>query len=256
MKDFIKPILNSGKKHSAEILIGVGIASGIASTIFAVRGTTKAIKLIEKEEAEKAKKLTPTEMVKTTWTCYIWSALSCAMAVTCIIGGTSVNLRRNAALVTACKLSETALSEYRNKVVSDIGEKADADIRSAIAKDKLESNSPNQSNIIHVAAKGDVWCFEPLTGRYFQSDIDSIEKAAIVVNNKMISNGYASLNDFFEEIGLESSNVGDALGWNLEDGVFKISYTSRISRIDNDEIPCVVLDYYESPPTYDFDIYH
>lgn len=258
MKEFMKLILNSGKKHSAEILIGIGIASGIASTVFAVRGTTKAVKLIEKEEAEKANRLTPMETFKATWSCYIWSALFCAMSVTCVISGTSVNLRRNAALVTACKLSETALSEYRNKVVSEIGEKADKDIRSAIAKDKIENNPlpAAQSNIVHVAAKGDVWCFEPLTGRYFRSNIDTIEKAAIVVNNRMISNGYASLNDFFENIGLELSDVGDLLGWSSDNGIFKINYTSRIAHIENDDEPCVVLDYYESPPVYDFDIYH
>lgn len=256
MRDFIKPLLNSGKKHSAEILIGIGITSGIASTIFTVRGTTKAIKLIEKEEKEKEQKLTPTEMVKTTWTCYIWSALSCTMAVACIIAGTSVNLRRNTALVTACKLSETALSEYRNKVISDIGEKTDKDIRNAIAQDKINNNQINSSSIVHVTEKGEVWCFEPLTSRYFRSSINSIEKAAIIVNNKIISDGYASLNDFFEEIGLECSDVGDLLGWDSRNGVFKINYTSRILCIEGDDGPCVVLDYYESPPVYDFDIYN
>lgn len=256
MKNLKKLLISGSRKHATEIFVGIGIASGITSTIFAVKGTTKAVKLIEEEKRKKEENLTPLEIVKITWPCYILSALSCAMSVTCIISGTSVNLKRNTALITACKLSETALCEYRDKVVENIGKKADNDIRDAIAQDKLNDHPITQSNIVHITTKGESWCFEPLTGRYFESNISDIEKAVITVNNKMITDGYASLNDFFEELGMECSDVGDLLGWDSKNGIFKINYTSRIQRINNDEIPCIVIDYYESPPTYDYDVYY
>ena len=52
-------------KHSPEILTGLGITGMITATVFAVKETPKAMKLIELKKKElKTKELTPIEIVK------------------------------------------------------------------------------------------------------------------------------------------------------------------------------------------------
>lgn len=47
---FIKTMKRGFGKHSPEILLGIGIASGITTTVLAVKATPKALELIEKEK--------------------------------------------------------------------------------------------------------------------------------------------------------------------------------------------------------------
>lgn len=54
-------------KHSPEILTGLGVASMITSTVFAVKATPKAIKLIEEEEKRQEKEVNLWEKTKLTW---------------------------------------------------------------------------------------------------------------------------------------------------------------------------------------------
>lgn len=127
------------KKHSPEILTGIGIAGMITTTVMAVRATPKALALLEKKkEEEHVKKLSPVEIVKATWTCYIPAAITGTVSIACLIGASSVSARRNAALATAYTLSTDAFKDYRSKVVETIGEKKEQSVRDAVAKEKIE----------------------------------------------------------------------------------------------------------------------
>lgn len=64
----IKSIRMATKKHSPEILTGIGIAGMITTTIMAVKATPKALILIEDKKDElEAEKLTPIETIKAAW---------------------------------------------------------------------------------------------------------------------------------------------------------------------------------------------
>ena len=115
------------KKHSSTILTVISAGGVVATTVLAVKATPKALQLIEAKKVEVGLQpdtpLPTKEVVKATWKCYIPAATTGVLSATCIIGASRVNLRRNAALATAYKISETALSEYKEKVVETIGEK-------------------------------------------------------------------------------------------------------------------------------------
>ena len=49
VKNLIKGVLIGFDKHSPEILIGLGIASAVTSTVLAVKATPKALQLIKEE---------------------------------------------------------------------------------------------------------------------------------------------------------------------------------------------------------------
>ena len=105
-------------KHSSEILTGIGIAGMITTTILAVKATPKALGLIEESKKEwGVDELSPIDTIKVAWKPYIPAMATGVASVACLIGASSVNMKRNAALATAYKLSETAFSEYKEKVV-------------------------------------------------------------------------------------------------------------------------------------------
>lgn len=236
-------------KRSPEILTGIGIAGMITTTVLAVRATPKALQLIEeKKNDDWVDELSPLEVVKTAWKPYVPAAVTGVASVVCLIGASSVNAKRNAALATAYKLSETALSEYREKVIETIGEKKEKTVRDKVAEERVKKNPVSKSEVI-VTNNGTTLCFDPISARYFKSSIDKIKRAENELNKQMLHDisGYVSLNDFYDELGLDHTSVGDDLGWNV-DRLIDISFSSQLN--DNGE-PSVVLDYLVAPK-YDF----
>lgn len=248
-------------KHSPEILTGIGIAGMVTSTVLAVKATPKALYLLEEARKEKidnqvasgvpyeevSNELKPVEKIKAAYKPYIPVAITGVLSISCLIGASSVHLRRNAALATAYKLSETALSEYKEKVVETIGEKKEKVIRDNIAKDKIEKD-PVSKKEIFVTKKGETLCYDAITGRYFKSDIEEIKKAINVLNRNLIDTHYISLNDFFDEIGLANTRLGEELGWNLDDGLIGVDFGTQLAE---DGTPCLVVDYLVAP-RYDY----
>lgn len=244
-----KNVRNFASKRSPEILTGIGIAGMITTTVLAVKATPKALELIEEKKKEEwVDKLPPLEVVKVAWKPYIPAIVTCIASTSCLIGASSVNAKRNAALATAYKLSETALTEYREKVVETIGEKKERVVRDKVAEERVKKN-PVSKNEVVVTGNGKTLCFDPISGRYFMCSIETIKRAENTLNKQMLHeiSGYVSLNEFYDEIGLDHTSVGDDLGWNT-DQLIDIQFSSQLN--DNGE-PSVVLDYLVAPK-YDF----
>lgn len=247
-----KSVSASITKHSPEILTGIGIAGMIATTIISVKATPKAIRLLEaKKEELEVKKLTAAETVKTTWKCYVPAAVTGVASVACLVGASSVHLRRNAALTAAYTLSETALREYRSKVVETIGEKKEQTVRDAVAKEQVK-NHPVTNNAVVVTGSGNTLCYDPFTDRWFKSDIDKLHKAENEVNSQMLDEGSVSLNDFYYQIGLGEASVGYNIGWSYNrDGFVKLNLSSTIA---SDGTPSIVLGF-QTEPYYNYEQY-
>ena len=152
-------------KHSPEILTGIGIAGMLTTTVLAVKATPKALQLIEtKKKEEGVDKLPAKDVVKAAWKPYVPAAITCGCSLACLIGASSVNVRRNAALATAYKISETALAEYRDKVVETIGESKERQIREKVAKEHVEKTPVNTGGVI-VTDFGNTLCLDVISGR-------------------------------------------------------------------------------------------
>lgn len=235
-------------KHSPEILTGIGIAGMFTTVVLAVKATPKALRLIEDKrddlELGVDEKLSVVDTVKATWKCYIPAAVTGTAAAACLIGANSVNTRRNAALATAYNLSAAALTEYKEKVVETFGEKKEREVRDKIAEDHLKKNPVNNSAII-VTNNGNTRCFDLTTKRRFTSDIEKINRAVNILNNRMLRHDYVSLNDLYYELGTDGAgDVGENLGWNIRDGLIEVSFSAQL---DTDGTPCIVLEYDIAP---------
>lgn len=234
-------------KHSPEILTGIGVASMGAAVALAIKATPKAVRLMEEAKQEKGvDKLTPIETVKATWKCYIPTAVSCLGGAACIIGAQTVNVRRSAALAAAYKLSETALMDYREKVVETIGEAKEKVVREKVAEKQLEKTPVKEEEIIHTG-KGHTRCFDPLSSRYFYSDLEVIRRAANTVNEYLLHSmcGEVTVNDFYDELNLQHTDLGDRMGWNT-DAIIKLHIGALVDENGN---PVIVVGH-ENPPRY------
>lgn len=140
-------VVNWGKKHSPEILIGTGIAAGIATVVLACVETTKAGDILDKhneeiKKIEEAKKVakegeytekdikkdkiitfrdTTISMAKLYWP----AMLTGATAITCTLAGHKILSGRYAASTAALTLTQNLFSNYRRRVVADQGVKKD-----------------------------------------------------------------------------------------------------------------------------------
>lgn len=242
-------------KHSPEILIGIGITGMITTTVLAVKATPKALCLMEEKKDElQVETLAPIDVVKATWKCYIPAAVTGAVSVACLIGSTSVHAKRNAALATAYKLSESAFSEYRDKALDVVGEKKERAIRDKISEDQVKNN-PISSTEVLVTGKGQTLCFDPLSSRYFYSSLEKINRACNKLNHEININPFDSgvtVNDFYDEIGLPGTMTGEELCWNLHTGLIEIYPSAQIVTDceEHEGEPCLVLNY-TNPPQYD-----
>lgn len=234
----------SMSKHSPEILMGIGISGMLTTTFLAVKATPKALKLIEKKKKEKkVEKLTAIDTVKATWKCYIPAAAMATVSTACLIGSSRVSLRRNAALATAYKIAETTHKEYREQVVKTIGEKKEQLIHDKTMEEKVKNNPP-ANNTVFITDKGHTLCYDAFSGRYFKGDIDKIRKAENILNLRLRNENYVSLNDFYDEIGLERNRVGDELGWNIDYGYVEIKISPILAP---DEEPCAAISFSVAP---------
>ena len=263
---FFKSFRASLIDHGPEILTGIGIAGMVTTTVLAVRATPKALSLIEKEknqqnrklveEAERnneanctqISKLKPGDMIKVTWKCYIPAAITGVTSIACLIGASSAHSKRNAILATAYKLSESALTEYKEKVVETIGEKKEQAIQDKVYKEHIQNNPVSKTEVI-ITENGNTLCYDYYSGRYFRSDIDKIKKAVNELNKRLLEEDYISLNEFYNELGLSDTGLGARLGWNTSMKLIDLEFSSQLSE---DGTPCLVIDY-KIPPKYDFD---
>lgn len=242
-----KSVRTAMKKHSPEILTGIGIAGMITTTIMAVKATPKALILIEEKKDElETDTLSGKEIVKVAWPCYIPAVVVGSVSVFCLIGASSTNLRRNAALATAYTLSESTLKEYQEKVVETIGEKKERDIREQVSKEKLVKNPVRE--VILTEKGGNTICYDVISGRYFKSDRDTISRIVNELNRQMRDEMYVTLNDFYYELGLDGTKMGDDLGWNIDKGYIELNFSSHL---DANGTPCLVIDY-QVAPVYDY----
>lgn len=249
--DFSKIAKNVGRTlsdNSPVILTGMAVAGTVGASILAAKGGMKAqqeldILLEEVEEGRASEDLLSFQgKVKTTWKFYIPAGLMTGATIACVIGANSVNTRRNAAIMSAYSLTDKAFQEYKEKVVEQIGEKKEQAVRDDIAKDRLEANPVSDPSTVVIHGEKTL-CYDGVTGRYFESDMQTLRKAVNDINEKCINEVYASQNDFYRLIGLDPIAIGEEIGWR-SDHLLDISYSSHLT---GDGVPCLSLDYLVGP---------
>lgn len=238
---FVKS-LDKVKSNSPEILTALGVSGVLTTSYLVAKASFRACVLInQKEQAEgtvDTAKERVIERTKLVWKEYIPAGISGAVTIGCIVGASKATGRRTTAAVTAYSLTEKAFSEYREKVVEQIGKNKEQKIRDEIAQDRV-ANKPPVSREIIVVGGGHVLCCELYTHRYFRSDMESLRKAQNDINEKIVNRFYVTLDEFYDLIDIPHTSVSGNLGWN-SDKLLELEFSTVIS---GDGDPCLAFDY-------------
>lgn len=241
--------------NGPSILTAAGIAGMFAAGILAVKATPKAMEKIEqKKKEDHHKELTAVQTVQAAGPCYIPAVTTAIASAVCLIEANSEHGRRNAALATACGITENAFREYRSKVVEQIGEAQENVILEAIDRDRIQKNPPpdDYPEPTHISGGKDELCCDSF-GRYFYSTREEIESTINQINWGMNRGDmYISLNDVSERLGIDCSadEVGDRLGWNVAKGLIEVHFSTVL--VDGRK-PCLAV-HYRNAPYYDYDM--
>ena len=247
---FLKDVQRTVGKHSPEILTGIGIMGLLSTTVIAVRVTPRALELMRERHEELNldcdQRLPIKETIKATWKCYVPALATCVTSTACIVWASSKHLKRNAALAAAYKLSESAFTEYREKVAETFGAKKEESVRDKLAQDKVDKTTIGPNEVI-ITGNGETLCMDYESGRIFKSDIDKIKKSINELNRQMLLNEYVSLNDFYDEVGLSHTEIGYTVGWRIDKGYVE----EHLSATIHEGKPCIVVSFV-NPPTYGY----
>jgi hypothetical protein len=245
-------------QNTTGLLTAGGVAGVVVTGVLTARATLKAAAIIrekvairqavaEEENFEHSLDMSKTEMAKVVWPQYILPVTAGAITIGCIVTANRTSAKRAAALAAAYTISETRLQEYKDKVADKLGYNKATKVRDEIAQDRVTNNPPNREVII--LGSGDVLCFDPLSGRYFHSSVEMVKQAEAKIHTELFQTQYASLSEFYAEVGLEPTIFSDTMGWNtVTMDVFSISFSTTMTP---DGRPCLVLDYSVTPaPNY------
>lgn len=242
MKKIINKVKFNVIKHSPEILMGLGIAGVITSTVLACRSTLKVQEILDykeenmnnikevlaegredytEEDARKDKTIIMTTTAIRLMKLYVPSVIIGAGSIACLLESHNVMRNRNAGLAAALAATTESFKQYRERVTEKYGDEVDKEMRYGIKKEKKEKDGKKTKEEIVVG------CDEKeLSGyaRYFnenninwsddpQFNLMFLRQNQNWANDKLISQGYLYLNDVYEALGFPKSKAGQVVGW-------------------------------------------
>jgi hypothetical protein len=193
------------------------------------------------------------------WTKFKWAAPaffpaagSAALTISAIVLSNRIGVRRTAALAAAYAVSESALSEYKEKVVEKIGKKKAREVTDQIAQEKIKGVNSS----VAIVGEGEILCFDTYTMKPFVSTVERVRRVENDLREILLNPGETiNCSDWLKGIGLRPTPYSDDFGWNGETG-FKLDFTAGLT---DDNKPCMVWHFaiepqYKPKPTDRFQI--
>ena len=254
-------LLGKFKQHLPGILTGTGITQMLIGTGLAVKATPEALRRIkEKKEEEGHERLTVAQTIQATWRCYIWAAATTLSGAGCVIAGMAEANKRQATLMLSVNAAESGLREfleYRRYVAERIGEKQEREIHNQALQKMVNENPPPADMYDREIVEGTAptpMCYDISFSRYYYLSYDKAVAAVNKMNHKINTSleGYVSINDLYDEMGVTRMQYGDNIGWSQETGPIAIVPKERLQYAGTPSgWPCWVLEF-ENPPQYEF----
>lgn len=236
------------RKHSPEILLVTGIASGVAAAVVACNATLKVNDILDEqqgtlEKIERVKETMPEKYSEEDakndiHTTHIQTGLKVlktyapaiglgVLSITSLLGSHGIMRKRHAALAATYAISEKAFREYRERVTTRYGADADKELLYDISTKKIDSEvtdpetgeTKKTKEIVKVAGIGG-----NEYSRYFDETCLSWEKdnsfnltflnlQQNYFNTILNTRGHVFLNDVYDQLGIPRTKMGQCVGW-------------------------------------------
>lgn len=203
------------RKHGGTILAVAASVGVVATAIETGRATTKAKHLLAVDEALRTynedeqgiveESPTKKEIVQTCWKAYVPAVILGGGTIACILGSNALNKKQIASLTAGYMALGKAYQEYRREVAEHVG----AEHEKEIYKDAQSVLKEPTSDMV----EDKLLCYEPISKRYFHATETALLEAFYSLNRDFALNGYASMNDLYNYLGLDYIPEGDLKGW-------------------------------------------
>ena len=225
----------------------------IVTAVLAVKKVPEATQKVEERKAElEVDKLPILETVKAAAPACWPIGVTAVSTMACIIGINAIDRKNQASLVAAYGLAAKTLKKYDGKIKELFGAGAPYQVRAAIAQEMADDKPTRRS-------EKDTCLFYDLLGeRYFERTMLEVREAEYHFNrNFILRGGTATLNEFYDFLGLDHINGGNSAGWDICEtgdlyGYEWIDFDHELTQIIGDEgeiMECYILSC-PFPPCY------
>ena len=246
------------KKHSPEILLAMGVAGVVASSIMACKATLKVQDVLDEAKGqldtihevvanpEKADKYTVEDSKKDIAIVYTQTGVkliklygpSIALGIaslSCIIGSNRILNKRNVALAAAYATVDKGFKEYRERVIERFGKELDKELKYNIKAEEVEEvtvdekgNETVTKKTIQVADLDDPNKYSPYSivfddGNPGWDKDPELTKFYLIqqqnwANDLLKSRGHLFLNEVYDMLGAPRTKAGAQVGWIYDEG--------------------------------------
>lgn len=245
--EITKLIQRNLKAHSPAIYSGIAGVGALFTAYLAGKASFEAARRIDNHEREHGfseNRLERTaDRLKLVWKLYVPTAVSATTTVISIAAANKVQANKTIAAQTAFSASQQLLTDYRDRVIEEYGEHKDQTIRDQIAEKRVKE-LPSPSQDILITGPGQVLCCEQFTGRFFGSDMESLRKAQNDINAKLLSQDYATMDDFYYMVRLSGTSGSSQIGW-TSDKQMRLDFSAVMT---DDGRPCLSFEYNYTKP--------
>ena len=242
------------RKYSPVVLSFAASVGVVVTAIAAAKVTPRAVALVYADSRKKHDgdpyAYTKKEAFVAAWKCYIPAVAFGASTIACIIGANALNRSQRAALTSAYALVQSSYKEYKDKLKELYGEEAHNAIMDSIIKEKRKDISISANGSCYISSLDFGESMEPevirtfydnFSKRYFESTIEKVIQAEYYLNRKFIFMGTISLNDFYDFLGIEKTEFGDAVGWSSCNGdIYWIDFNHHLFTLDDGMEICAI----------------
>lgn len=243
------------KKYGAPISFGFSMLGLLGTVACAIHDTVKAVNKLNEIKQEKENPLTKKEIFKATWKCYIPTMLSLAATATCSTCSFIASEQRIKGITGAYAVVCNELLQYKSAI--DEMHKNGEEITNESIREKIVKENPIDISDYTVLPDGSCLYYDEISQRYFNRLPQEVRDAEYYLNRNFQLRGDASLNEFYDLLGLDHVPYGDDVGWSIDAGVefygySWIDFTHELVKFD-DGMECYVI-HMPFEPTLDYSI--
>lgn len=207
--------------NSPVLLLGTTIAGVVTTGVLAGKAGYKARGIVDEAEGRyrtvvemgEVVELTPQEKAQLTWLCYATAGISGAGTVAAAVGTHTIHTNRANAMAALYAVTSNKLDDMTEKAEELLGPKKTQELQNNVAQKSIDRKSDDEDTEVLMTDEGTELCYDDWSGRYFMSSMPKIESAINDVNRQLINDGDASLNDYYDRIGLPGIPMGNSFGW-------------------------------------------
>ena len=242
MKPIVPAVKGFVANNGSLLLTGTIIGTNLLTAVVSGVNTHKAdIEIFDTEDAQ-GRILEPKEKAVIYAKHHIGTGICILGHGSAAVGSYNLGKSKIAALDTALNLASSAAATYKDAVVEKLGEEKAQEIEQTIAERAVREHPIQEGGVIYTAA-GETACLDILSGRMFGTNVNKLREAQNNLNDAMLSDPYDSwvtLNDYYQELGLEPLPVGWDIGWDFNiDGQLHFNIASTI---DSEGRPVLTVD--------------